>query len=41
MENWGILFKFTDLGFEEIYEANLYGGNRWYSPFKKDVGSMF
>jgi len=41
LENWGVLFKFTDIGFEEIYGANLFEKPVWYSPFTKDEGSLF
>jgi protein involved in plasmid replication-relaxation len=40
-ENWGPMFKFTDVGLKEIYKANLFTANLWYSPFKKDAGSLF
>jgi protein involved in plasmid replication-relaxation len=40
-ENWGSIFKFTSMGLEEIYEANLFEKAVWYSPFNKDAGSLF
>jgi hypothetical protein len=40
-ENWGSIFKFTNVGLEEIYGANLFEKPVWYSSFKKDAGSLF
>src|SRR4051794_8752296 len=40
-ENWGSIFKFTNVELEEIYMANLFEKPVWYSPFNKDAGGLF
>jgi hypothetical protein len=40
-ENWGSIFKFTNVGLDEIYMANLFEKPVWYSPFNKDAGGLF
>jgi hypothetical protein len=40
LENWGSMFKFCDVGLD-VYEANLFEREVWYSPEISKAGKLF
>jgi len=40
-ENWGVLFKFTDVGLGEVYDANLFAAPVWSQANATQLMQLF